>query len=110
METEDARVIAGQLDDLRKALLTGDLTTLETIEARLNEVTATATLTRADQRRLAARAEEIRPLLQASGRGLRNAKRRLAEIERVLAGQNFYDRDGRLGASMGQGQVLAKRF
>lgn len=110
METDGARAIAGLLDDLHRALLAGDLKTLEAIEARLAEVTPTATLTTADRRKLAARAEDIRPLLQASGRGLRSAKRRLAEIERVLAGQSFYDRRGRLGATMAQGQILAKRF
>ena len=74
METDGARAIAGLLDDLHRALLTGDLKTLEAIEARLAEVTPTATLTTADRRKLAARAEDIRPLLQASGRGLRSAK------------------------------------
>ena len=65
METDGARAISGLLDDLHRALLTGDLKTLVAIEARLEEVTPTATLTTADRRKLAARKTYARCCRQA---------------------------------------------
>lgn len=97
------------MEDLRRALLSGDLDALGPLEQALRDAAALApedTDSRANLRRLAA---ENQSLLRAAGRALRATQRRLTEIARAEQGLSTYDPRGRSDPP-GRSHGLNQRF
>lgn len=95
MKDDLATEIEALLGDLRDCLLSGRIEQLEAIEAALSA--ALPRLAGRDPQtlqQLLALAEANRPLLQAATRGVRAARRRLAEIAAALDGLVTYDHAG----------------
>lgn len=110
MTGEAARRLDTLLDELREAVLTGDLLRLGPIEVALRDCESNLVADPAALQALRDKAERNRTLLLAAGRGVRLAQRRLAEIAQALSGLAFYDAQGCLHRRNPPGQQLARRL
>jgi hypothetical protein len=100
------------LDRVFAALMAGDLASLPEHVAALEAWSpdGLAGLGVGHLGRLRAKAERNASCLEAAGRGLRAAQRRLAEIRTAGQGLQTYDGQGQRRTLAGAGQQIARRF
>lgn len=110
MSGDMARRLDSLLDELREAVLTGDLLRLGPIETALRDCETNLVAEPATLQALRDKAERNRTLLLAAGRGVRLAQRRLTEIAQTLSGLAFYDAQGCLHRRSPPPQKLARRL
>lgn len=111
-ENQVGRALERLLDRMHAAVLAGDIRDLATAEAELEAVLADFTTfgDRGLGERLHRKAARNATCLQAAARGLRAARRRIAEIQSARDGLQTYDGHGkRTDMPQGTGQ-LAQRF
>ena len=98
------------LDQMHDAILAADFATLSLLALTLDA--ALVALNKADQallQRISRKAARNAACLQAAGRGVRAAVRRLAEVRQNAAGLVTYDGAGKRAEHGGPGQ-MARRF
>lgn len=100
------------LDRVHAALLAGDLTALAGQLAQLEGFSPEALreVGAAGLARLRAKADRNARCLEAAGRGLRAAQRRLAEIRAAGQGLQTYDGAGQRRTFAAAGQQIARRL
>lgn len=102
--------LEGLMDDLHEALRHGQLSLIESLLARIEtEVGKAEGQDHHALRRLHAKAVRNGRLLEATGRGIRAARNRLAEIDAVRNGLTTYDRSGLRMDRLSQGN-LSRRY
>lgn len=112
MTAEAAAEVERLLDRVHAALMAGDLASLAAHVAALEALPTErlAGLGAAPLGRLRAKADRNARCLEAAGRGLRAAQRRLAEIRAAGQGLQTYDVQGQRRTLAGTGQQIARRF
>lgn len=112
MASGDARALADLLDRTHQALRTGDLTTLAALaqdtEAAFGRLDPA--MTTADLEALRHRALRNAACLTGALRGVRAARRRLAEIAAAGKGLGTYDRAGRLADPLAATGQMTQRL
>ena len=110
-ETRADPVAAQLLDQVYAALLKSDFAALGDLTARLEREMAAPSekLTEARLRIVTRKAERNAACLQAAQRGIKAARRRLADIRSTANSLVTYDRSGRR-AEVSEGRNLAQRF
>ncbi len=103
---ETLETLEDLLDAVHRALLAGDLAALPPLAERI-ETAMVALPAGADAHGLQTRARRNALLLEAAGRGLRAARRRLEEL-RGAARLSTYDHAGRRLTLGGAGQVARR--
>lgn len=92
----EAAALEALLDAMRGAILAGNLAALGPLGERAEQaLTAPPVLAEADARRLREKAQRNMVCLEAAARGVRAARRRLAEVEAAASGGlGTYDAHG----------------
>lgn len=98
------------LDQVHAAVIAADYAGLENLDKQIQDIIRAVGLSMDhDQlRRLQEKANRNALCLQAAGRGIRAAKRRLEEVRRAAAGLATYDGNGRRAAGGLQGKLSAR--
>lgn len=106
-----AALALGLLDQAYAALLKSDLTALPGLAAQLEQELqhGAQSYGEADLRAIRLKADRNAVVLLAAQRGIRAARRRVAEIRAAASGLVTYDRSGKR-AEVSESRALAKRF
>lgn len=98
------------LDQAFAAVMAADYAALEAIDARIEKTLAQfgPPKDQAQLLRLQRKAERNAICLQAAGRGIRSALRRLQEVRRAATGLATYDGKGRRVETGGHGRLSAR--
>ncbi|MFN4159288.1 MAG: hypothetical protein ACK4GO_12895 [Gemmobacter sp.] len=112
MDADTAEAIETALDRIHASVMAGDLAALpaqvEMLEERMQESAGAPPSAQLD--RLRTKAARNALCLEAAGRGLRAAQRRLAEIRAATIGLQTYDGQGQRRVLTGAAHDLARRF